>query len=442
MRFIDLFAGLGGFHLALEKLGHECVFACEINKQIADLYYKNHGIEPKGDIRKVNIKTDIPPHDVLCAGFPCQPFSKAGKRLGRKDNTLGTLIDEILFILHHHKPTFFILENVPFIAEHDNQSMWKYMKSEFERAGYTSDERIYSPHEFGIPQHRQRIYIVGSRKKLDHFQWVEPEIQGNLSIHKILDKYPKEAKLIEKDELDCLDTWQKFIDAIPKSVEIPKFPIWGMEFGATYPIEDHNFPHLLSSKELGKYKGNFGKSLKGLTKEEQLKLLPSYAKVDKVFPHWKKRYITQSREFYDKYKAELKDSVSQIAKLPIASWQKLEWNAGNDKRVIKNYIIQFRASGIRLKKCDFSPSLVCTNTQIPIIGWENRYITKKEGARLQCMEELELPENFGTCFKALGNAVNVEIVYQVANQLLDEKLCALPVLKINHKQLKKVSNGN
>ena len=378
MKFIDLFAGLGGFHLALKRLGHECVFACEINKLMADLYQKNHGIKPEGDIRKVNIKTDIPPHDVLCAGFPCQPFSKAGKRLGRKDNTLGTLIDEILFILHHHKPTFFILENVPFIAEHDNQSMWNYMKSEFERAGYKSDERIYSPHEFGIPQHRQRIYIVGSRKELNHFQWVEPKIDEKLSIHKILDKQPKDAKLIENDELHCLDLWQQFIDAIPKDVQIPKFPIWGMEFGATYPIEDHNFPHLLSAKELGKYKGNFGKILKGLTKEEQLTHLPSYAKVDKAFPNWKKRYIAQSREFYQKYETELKGIVSKIAKLPIASWQKLEWNVGNDERVIKNYIIQFRASGIRLKKCDFSPSLVCTNTQIPIIGWENRYITKKE----------------------------------------------------------------
>ena len=79
MRFIDLFAGLGGFHLALEKLGHECVFACEINKQIADLYYKNHGIEPKGDIRKVNIKTDIPPHDVLLLVFRVSHFQKQVK---------------------------------------------------------------------------------------------------------------------------------------------------------------------------------------------------------------------------------------------------------------------------------------------------------------------------------------------------------------------------
>ena len=109
MRFIDLFAGLGGFHKALHELGHECVFASELNVGLREVYKKNWNIEPEGDIRKIvkdNIDS-IPDHDILCAGFPCQPFSKAGKQLGRKD-TRGPLFDEIAKILEQKKPQYFI----------------------------------------------------------------------------------------------------------------------------------------------------------------------------------------------------------------------------------------------------------------------------------------------------------------------------------------------
>lgn len=430
LKFIDLFAGIGGFHLALDRLGHECVFASEIDKSLLDLYEKNYGIKPEGDIKKINIK-NIPAHDILCAGFPCQPFSKAGKMLGRNDDTSGNLFDEIIKILAYHKPTFFILENVPFITQQDNQSMWQHMKNEFKRIGYSSDEKIYSPHQFGIPQHRKRVYIVGCKKSLTHFEWIDVKDDVSTDIKNILDVNPIDAKLVDSPELKCLDLWQEFVDCIPNNVSIPKFPIWGMEFGATYPIEDGKIPEKITSKELEKYKGVFGVSLKGLTKEEQYKLLPSHAiNTSSNFPSWKKRYIQQSRDFYLKYQNELRDVVVKISNLPNASWQKLEWNVGDGERKIKNYIIQFRASGIRLKKTEYSPSLVCTNTQIPIIGWENRYLTKVEGARLQCIENIQLPESYSSSFKALGNAVNVEIVYQIAKNLINEELVN-NILKIN-----------
>lgn len=161
MRFIDLFAGLGGFHLALKKLGHECVFACEINKPLAQLYLKNHGIAPLGDINKIDIDNDIPEHDILCAGFPCQPFSIAGKKSG-KEHDSGNLFDKIAEILEAKKPRFFILENVPHIKHLDDGKMWAYMEKKFKELNYDCSDKVYSPHQFGTPQHRRRIYIVGS----------------------------------------------------------------------------------------------------------------------------------------------------------------------------------------------------------------------------------------------------------------------------------------
>ena len=109
LKFIDLFAGVGGFHQALKSLGHECVYASEINKFAADIYKKNYGIDPLSDITKVPAN-EIPKHDILCAGFPCQAFSNAGKKKGF-DDVRGTLFFDIKRILEYHKPKFIILEN-------------------------------------------------------------------------------------------------------------------------------------------------------------------------------------------------------------------------------------------------------------------------------------------------------------------------------------------
>jgi len=199
-----------------------------------------------------------------------------------------------------------------------------------------------------------------------------------------------------------------------------------MEFGATYPY-DKIPPYRMTKNELGMYKGNFGISLQGLTKKRQMALLPSYARVKRKFPEWKIRYIEQNRKFYDTYKDLIKDVVEEIAKLPSQSWQKLEWNVGGSERVIEKYILQFRASGIRIKKVDFFPSLVCTNTQIPIIGWQHRYISRTEGMKLQALEGIILPENDNAAFKALGNAVNSKIVRIIAENLFVEQTLGQPI---------------
>ena len=247
-----------------------------------------------------------------------------------------------------------MLENVPFIRQHDNEETWKYMHGKLTRLGYTVDHKIYSPQEFGIPQHRERIFIVGSLSGLEHFSFAEIDKQKSflIDIHKFIEENPKQFKALPKANQECIKLWQKFIDQIPKKTKMPGFPIWGMEFGATYPFEK-SYPLRLNAKELAQYKGNFGCSLKGLSKKQQIAKLPSYARVKKTFPEWKRSYIRQSREFYEDNKRYIKDVVEQIAKYPAQSWQKLEWNVGESERKITNYILQFRASGIRVKKSRF-----------------------------------------------------------------------------------------
>ena len=418
MRFIDLFAGLGGFHLALKKLGHKCVFACEINKELAVLYEKNFKIDAEGDIRKIN-PADIPQHDILCAGFPCQPFSKAGKQKGMRDKKNGSLFNEIVEILAYHRPKYFILENVPFIRQHDNEKTWKNIVKRLSgELKYDIDHKVYSPHHFGIPQHRERIFIVGANSDLSHFIWPTPNSKKEINIRSILDRNPKDAKKIDKKEMGCLKLWQEFIHRVPKDEKLPGFPIWSMEFDATYPFENTT-PHALSAKVLSKYRGCYGVSLRGLSKEEQLKLLPSYARAEQdLFPEWKQDFIRRNRWFLKKNRKKLATVVDKIKQVGIPSWQKFEWNCKSSERDIWKYIIQFRASGIRLKQPSFAPSLVCTPTQVPIIGWRRGYISKKEGARLQSINGIELPKNNNLCFRALGNAVNAHIAYLIAKALL------------------------
>src|SRR5690348_6018368 len=125
MRFVDLFAGLGGFHKALKSFGHECVFACEIDQELRRIYTENFTQSAKtikGDIR--DCRDRVPAHDILCAGFPCQPFSKSGTQKGLKDKTRGTLFHEVLYVLERRRPEYVILENVGNFERHDEGRTW------------------------------------------------------------------------------------------------------------------------------------------------------------------------------------------------------------------------------------------------------------------------------------------------------------------------------
>lgn len=164
-KFIDLFSGLGGFRIAFENLGAECVFSSEIDKHARETYYNNFGEYPAGDITKINEK-DIPDHDILCAGFPCQPFSIAGKRKGFED-TRGTLFFDILRILEEKKPKGFLLENVAGLTSHDGGKTIKVISDTLNQAGYDFVFSKINAKDLGIPQNRNRWYGVGVRKDLN-----------------------------------------------------------------------------------------------------------------------------------------------------------------------------------------------------------------------------------------------------------------------------------
>ena len=385
LRFVDLFCGLGGFHITLSSLGHECVFASEIDPALRHLYNINFGIVPEGNIR--DSWMHVPEHDILCAGFPCQPFSKAGSQKGFACPDSGDLFDYILNIVDAHHPTYLLFENVPNIIRHADGQTWSRIQDTLRSRGYAIDFRELSPHMFGIPQVRNRAIIVGSKSGLDHFRWPGANHCENLHVSSVLSANPSDAKPLPPSYIAYLDVWEDFLQRLPDGIKMPSFPIWAMEFGADYPLQPTTPSHL-SADMLAQYRGAFGDVLEGKTKDQQIAALPPYARTDAdEFPDWKIRFIEQNREFSHEHRDRLEDWLPR-ARAFAPSFQKLEWNWQEGSLTIWDKIIQFRASGIRVKNPATAPSLVAlTTSQVPVIAWERRYMTIRECAHLQSLHK-------------------------------------------------------
>lgn len=180
LRFIDVFAGIGGTRLGFESADFQCVFSSEWDPHSRKTYAENFGELPHGDITKVDL-TQIPDFDVLVAGFPCQPFSSVGQRAGFDHPTQGTLFFELVKILEQKKPVAFMFENVKGLLSHDGGKTWMVIQDTLDGLGYTITSEIINSADFGLPQMRERIYIVGFRKDQisAEFQFPEPSHSNN-----------------------------------------------------------------------------------------------------------------------------------------------------------------------------------------------------------------------------------------------------------------------
>ncbi len=171
--FIDLFAGIGGFHYALETYGHNAIFASEWDKNAAATYEENHQLKPDGDITAINVN-NIPAHDIIAAGFPCQAFSISGSRNGFTDPR-GTLFFDIARIAKHHRPKILFLENVRNFASHDEGRTLKTVLGVLQDMDYLTSTQLYNASDFGLPQNRQRFFIVAVAKEFSDQPFVFPE---------------------------------------------------------------------------------------------------------------------------------------------------------------------------------------------------------------------------------------------------------------------------
>jgi DNA (cytosine-5)-methyltransferase 1 len=407
--FVDLFAGIGGFHLALESLGGECVFASEIDDDCRKVYEKNFDLLPAGDIRPLtegDAVLGIPDHDVLCAGFPCQPFSKSGFQRGINE-TRGTLFFNILRILEARRPRFAILENVRNLAGPRQRETWLTIIRHLRALGYrVADEpTVFSPHllppdQGGRPQVRERVFIL--------CEFIGPDASGEdlkgevLVENKPVDGWDPSAWRIEDyldddsavvalgdyrlrpDEQRWVEAWNDFVQVIDDD-QLPGFPFWVDEFKSEPDI----WPGM---------------------------------------PKWRREFHIKNSEFYVAHKGaidewmERHDVMSFPASRRKFEWQARTWQPTAQQRNLWDLVMHFRPSGLRVKPPTYLPALVAI-TQTSVVGSRRRRITPREAARLQGIPETyELHANDAVAYKQLGNGVNVGAVEHVALALMGHGL--------------------
>lgn len=467
----------------------------------------------------------LPAHDLLCAGFPCQPFSKSGAQLGFED-TRGTVFHTIATILREHSPAFLFLENVGNFARHDDGNTWSRVRRILEddlgydivateHVGKGTSPGLLSPHHLGYPHHRERFFIIGQRKKPSRLdspvvrellreplckRQTFPSVRANgaLSTEAIaaLDKKAKNGLMaiisyakspseneslvssqISADRTRCINHWSKLLQKLEELDKqgasptwretMPSFPIWGYELDPWhwYPIDinpaDHS-THLIRvarkrqdlllearrhvrkstnlSVDIKKY-GPAGervwlsKPFNPKRTKEWIASWPAYAGKRDEWPRWKQRHIEQNRQWAlrlwssvdPQWLRDWLDTLYSVIKVP--SFQKLEWNCKGEELEIWSHILQFRPSGLRVKRLAHVPALVAmTTTQIPIVprmnkaeslagaspGAQGRHLIPSEALQLQGFPlSWTLPANRERAFTCFGNAVHVGVVHDV-----------------------------
>ena len=379
-KFIDLCSGIGGFHTALKDLGGECVLAAEIDTYAIETYKKNYDIDSNNNLRDLT-KKEMPDYDILCAGFPCQTFSKAGSQQGFEE-IRGTIFFDIVRILTETKPKFILLENVRNLVSHNNGNTWNTIRKTLTEIGYLVPENpfILSPLNFGIPQSRERVFIPCIRKDISKVEKIELEvpIKQDTNIFSILEPTVEEKYNISNYEKYVIKVWEEFKQGI--TTKTLGFPVWYDSF------------------KLDK------ESIKDL-------------------PQWKQYFILKNIELYETNKNFINGWEKKFNNLQDLqpTHRKFEWQMGTEYTSIYQGVIQFRPSGIRVKKPDFFPALVAM-VHIPIIGKYLRRLTPRECARLQSFPDtFQLSTNDKQAYKQLGNSLNVTVAkYVFENTILKE----------------------
>jgi DNA (cytosine-5)-methyltransferase 1 len=402
-KFVDLFAGIGGFHAALGALGGECVYASEWDKDAARIYERNWNLKPDGDLTLAanDEVMNVPAHDVLVGGFPCQPFSKSGKQMGMEE-TRGTLFWNIAKIIEVRKPTLVLLENVRNIAGPRHIHEWEVIIKTLRDLGYRVSDQpmVVSPHlihpEFGgRPQVRDRVFIAATRipkgipnlkfnieipslesvkKNWDPQKW---NLSKDLPLEKLKDAKSKNAVALGDNEIEWIEAWNDFVVVMRERLagkSLPGFPIWANDW-----------------------------------------VLLKDLKIPADTPDWKANFLQKNSEFYTAHRVVLNKWLKKWNNLEHfpPSRRMFEWQA-QDTSTLWETIMHFRPSGIRAKKATYVPAMVAI-TQTSIIGKQKRRITTREGARLQGLPDWFdfVDQSDKLTYKQLGNGVNVGAVYNV-----------------------------
>jgi len=414
MKFIDLCCGIGGFHQALSNMGMECVLASDINKECRENYEENYKIKPEGDLKNIDIDS-IPSFNVLCAGFPCQPFSKAGHQNGFGDDR-GNIFFDICKIIKHHKPEYVILENVRNLATHDKGNTWKIIKNSIDELNYYTYDKpvILNTLYFGVPQSRERVVILCKRKDRGNLPELPSITKQRIKKTSLKDVIVDDDECLEKYNLSkkmkiTQDVWDEFLTILnEKNIPVPKFPLW-----TDWWDSDGN------NTTITKY------NLKLTEEDNKTTILDAQKEFYKKYKNW----IDKNREFYRGYENILEQWLirSRNKYEWVGSVRKMEWQTGVDNLNMQHVLWSPRGSGVRIKNIDYSPTLVAMASMIPIYGPKSRQLTPRECARLQSFpDNYIIYNNDKIAYKQFGNAVNVKMIERSARFLINNEPLFLP----------------